>query len=74
MFIGDIGGVYVPGLIALALIGTAFAVLTIYRELNKKVWTEKVISYQKKPNTYWTYMKSNPRHTMNQPQGPMDQL
>jgi len=72
MFIGDIGGVYIPGLIALALIGTAFAVLTIYREVNKKVWTEKVISYQKRPNPYYTYMNSNPRHTMNQPQGPVN--
>lgn len=82
MFIGGIQGIYLPGLIALAFIGAVFATLLVYRTYSKKLWTEKVVSYEKKPHPAMTHLGQHPRSQMGniypsqyqgQPQQPVQQ-
>ena len=69
MFINGVEGSYLPGLVALALIGVVFLVLTFYKQAKRRFWTEKVISYQK-PNVYSGYTDMHPRSNMAQVYGP----
>lgn len=71
MFVSSIQGIYLPGLIILAFIGAAFIVLTFYKQLKRKIWTEKVISYQKPTtNIYREYINGHPRSGMSYIYGP----
>jgi hypothetical protein len=71
MFISGTQGAYLPGLVILAFIGAVFLALTFYKQLRKRIWTEKVIAYRKRPeDLYNSYMNSHPRSDMANIYGP----
>ncbi len=58
MFISSVNGAYTPGLIILSLIGLGALAYIVYLAINKYVWTEKVVSYNKNhPQQLTGYMR-----------------
>lgn len=69
-FISGVEGSYTFGLLLLAIVGVAFIALTFYSKIRQKMWTEKVLAYQKRPNMYNVYTNTHPRSNMANMYGP----
>jgi len=79
MFFGFTGGIYLPGLVALAVIGAGTLVYMVQAWVRKLVWTEQVISYNKekqlrsKPTNYDYYRYPQTNYPTQQTQAGYDQ-